>query len=167
VSAVTEASQSKSRVAAELGLALAEPRHPRILLLEANFQWPTLHQTLDLAMPRGAGFSQQLRSRPVGRPDTPWTVLECGPTLHVLAEGMMRSPDLLLSAQFEDGLRSFRAYYDFILLDGPLASMAADSRAFSALIDGIVLVVPESGSDEIASALALFPDKPFSTIVGV
>ena len=167
VSAVTEARDEKSRVAAEIGLALAEPRHPRVLLLEADFQRPLLHQTLGIEMPFSKGFSQQLRAQVPGQAKSEWSIVECTPTLHVLAEGMMRAPGLILSIQFEESVRSLRTYYDFIVIDGPLASAPVDCRALSSVIDGIVIIAPEEGSPEVPAACALFPEKAFSTVIGV
>ena len=105
---VQESAEQKSKVAAELALALAESGHPRILLLDADLQRPRVHRLLRVEMPMAVGFSQQLRSRINGSPERRWTVIGCGKSLHVLAEGMMRSPGLLLSQQFSDGVRAAR-----------------------------------------------------------
>ena len=59
VTAVPEARDAKSRIAVELALALGEARHPRVLLVEGDFQWPSLHTVLQVEMPRSAGFSQR------------------------------------------------------------------------------------------------------------
>jgi Mrp family chromosome partitioning ATPase len=165
VTAVSDASNGKSALAAEVALALAEPRHPRVLLLEADFQWPVLHQTLDVGMPPGAGFSQQLRAHPTRQTGAPWTVIECSPTLHVMVEGMMRQPDLILSVQFEEGLRAFRSFYDFIVLDGPLVTADVDCRAMSSLVDGAVLLSPARDSLELAGWLTMFAEKKFSKVL--
>jgi Mrp family chromosome partitioning ATPase len=166
VSAVGESRVHKSRVAAELALALAEPNHPRVLLLEGDFQWPSVHQLMRIEMPMSMGFSQQLRGKSTPKPDA-WTVVECTPTLDVLAEGIMRSPGHILSVQFEASIQSLRAYYDFIVIDGPDTKEQVECRALANVIDGIVLVAPAGGSPSIAHSIELFPDKRFSTIVGV
>ena len=166
VSAVGESRVYKSRVAAELALALAEPKHPRVLLLEGDFQWPSVHQLMRVDMPMSMGFSQQLRGKSSAKPDA-WTVVECTPTLDVLAEGIMRSPGHILSVQFESSVRSLRSYYDFIVIDGPDTKEEVECRALANVIDGILLVAPANGSPSIAHSVELFPDKRFSTIVGV
>jgi Mrp family chromosome partitioning ATPase len=166
VSAVDGAKHHKSRVAAELALALAEPRHPRVLLLEADFLGAALHRVMRIDMPLGAGFSQQLRAMGSTAPES-WTVVEVSTTLHVLAEGIMRSPGLILSVQFEESIRSLRAYYDLIVLDGPDTSSEVECRALSSVIDGIVLVASASGSPDLGRATQLFPEKRYSTVVGV
>lgn len=166
VSAVPDWGAHKSRVAAEIAFALAEARHPRVLLLEADFQWPSVHRVLGIEMPPSAGFSRQIRMRARGGPRE-WTVVECAPTLHVMAEGVMRSPGLILSNHFEDAVRSFRNYYDFIVIDGPIASAEVDCRALDSVIDGLVLVTPAAGSPWLAQALGVFTEKRYSRVLGV
>ena len=166
VTAVGESRAQKSHIAAELALALAEPRHPRVLLLEADFQWAAVHQLMRIDMPISAGLSQQLRAMGQGGHET-WTVVEVSPTLHVLAEGVMRSPGLILSKQFEECIHSLRAYYDFIVLDGPDTWSEVECRALSNVIDAVVLVAPARGAPDLARAAELFPDKRYSTVIGV
>ncbi len=162
---VPESQEQKSRVAAELALALAEPGHPRILLLEADLQGPRVHRLMNVDMPMGAGFSQQLRARISGNSERRWTVTGCNKTLHVLAEGMMRSPGLLLSQQFSDSLRELRNYYDFIIVDGPTATLQVESQALDAVTDGVVFVCSKAGSPALATVQSLFRDKKIKTVV--
>jgi Mrp family chromosome partitioning ATPase len=166
VTSVREARGQKGRVAAELALALAEPRHPRVLLLDADFQWPVVHDLMRIEMPMSQGYSQQLRARSHG-PTEDWAVVACSPSLHVLGEGIMRSPGLILSIQFEESIRSLRTYYDLIVIHGPDAVPSAEIQAFASTIDGLALVVPEAGSPGMVQALEFFPDLRFSVTVGV
>jgi Mrp family chromosome partitioning ATPase len=166
VSAVPEARAQKTRVSCEIALALAEARHPRVLLIEGDFQWPIVHELMRIEMPFSLGYSQQLRSSEP--PETRgWTVVECGPSLHVIGEGIMRSPGLILSNHFEDSLRSFRSVYDIVVIDGPPISSEADCRALDSLVDGLVLVSPETGSPGLVHAGSIFSEKRFSTVVPV
>lgn len=166
ITAVPDTRTEKSRVAAEIALALAEARHPRVLLLEGDFQWPTLHTLLNIEMPRAAGVSQQVRNHGSGHASQ-WSVVEVGRSLHVMAEGLMRSPGLMLSSMFEDSLRYFRRHYDFIVIDGPMASAEVDCRAFDSLIDGVAIVSSATSADWLTRAHMLFPDKRFSTVLSV
>ncbi len=165
VVAVPEANTYKSRVAAELALCLAETGHPRILLLEGDLQRPWVARVMRVDVPMGAGFSQQLSTR--SQPNTNlseerWTVMGCSKSLHVLAEGMMRTPGLLLSRQFADCLSELRSYYDFIVIDGPTASLDVDSGALDAVTDGLITVCPAKGSPALARMQSLFGKKRFS-----
>lgn len=163
VVAVPESVGYKSRVAAELALALAESGHPRILLLEGDLHRPWVARMIGVDMPISSGFSQQLNGRAQSSgAGSRWTVLGCTRSLHVLAEGMMRSPGLLLSKQFADCLKELRTYYDFIVIDGPTASLDVDSGALDAVTDGVVTVCPAKGSQAIAHMQNLFARKRFS-----
>jgi Mrp family chromosome partitioning ATPase len=162
VVSVAESSHYKSRVAAELALALAESGHPRILLLEGDFHRPWVQRTLNVDMPMGAGFSQQLRHRMTNGDKPPWKVMAAQNSLHVLAEGVMRLPGLILSKQFPEALKELRSYYDFIVLDGPTASLEVESKALDAVIDGIVTVCPTTASRGVEQVQQLFSQKRFS-----
>jgi len=162
VVSVAEASHYKSRVAAELAFALAESGHPRILLLEGDFHRPWVQRMANVDVPMGWGFSQQLRHRMSAKDKPPWRVLAVQNSLHVLAEGVMRLPGLILSNQFAEAVRELRGYYDFIVLDGPTASLDVDSKALDAVTDGIVTVCPAAGSRSVPHLHQLFGKKRFS-----
>jgi Mrp family chromosome partitioning ATPase len=164
---VPESLEHKSRVAAELALALAESGHPRILLMEGDMQGPRMHRLMHVDMPMSAGFSQQLRDRINGNSERRWTVVGAGKALHVLAEGMMRSPGLLLSRQFSEGLADLRNYYDFIVIDGPSASLPVESQALDAVANGVVYVCGKQGSPSLASLQSMFSEKRLQTVVTI
>src|SRR5262249_8886605 len=86
------------------------------------------------------GFSEQMRRRMTGGARTPWVLFRCAPQLHVLAEGLVRTPGLLSSVQFGEALAELRVQYDIIVADGPIAANTVDTVAFDALMDGIVVV---------------------------
>jgi hypothetical protein len=94
-------------------------------------------------------------------------VVSCNPTLHVLGEGIMRSPGLILSVQFEEGLHSLRTYYDVIVVHGPDSSSEVECRALASVVDGYVMLAPPEGSRDLARAAEHFQNPRFSTIVGV
>src|SRR5690606_31631787 len=91
--------------------------------------------------PMAAGFSQQLGRRlrqPAGA-NLAWQVVECLETLHVLVEGVIRSPGAILSQHFEKCLQDMRTQYDVILVDGPPMGSDAECRAFVEIIDAAVV----------------------------
>src|SRR6478736_530968 len=159
---VPEAVSYKSRVAAELALALAESLHPRILLLEGDLHRPWVQRMIGVNRPISSGFSQQLNARTGAAGESQWTVSGCTKSLHVLAEGMMRSPGLLLSKQFADCVKELRTYYDFIIIDGPTMSLDLDAGALDAVTDGLITVCPANGSPALAQMHARFGEKRFS-----
>jgi Mrp family chromosome partitioning ATPase len=165
VVAPPESLDLKSRVAAELALALSESGHPRILLMEGDLQSPNVHRLLNVDMSMTGGFSQQLRARIKRDVDRRWSVIGCAPTLHVLAEGMMRTPGLLLSRQFSDSLSELRNYYDFIVIDGPSTSLEVESQALDAVVDGLVFA-SERVTPRLTRVQSLFGQKRISLVVG-
>ena len=123
--------------------------------MEGNFQHPNVHQLLG-AMPTFAtGLSQQLNLH--GRnPDAGWTVLTCFRTLDVMAEGVLRSPGLMVSNQFDTCILEMRQQYDFIVIDGPTFSMEPESRVLDAVIDALIVfrdAKEDAGAFERGSAL--------------
>ncbi|MEI9953209.1 MAG: hypothetical protein WDO74_30575 [Pseudomonadota bacterium] len=118
-------------------------------------------------MPIKSGFSQQLRDRVNGSQSRRWTVVSCGKSLHVLAEGLMRSPGLLLSRQFADGLSDLRSYYDFIVNDGPSSSLSLEAQALDSVSDSVLFVCKEKerGSPSLKRLEALFGEKRFKSVV--
>jgi Mrp family chromosome partitioning ATPase len=130
----------KSNVAAQLASVVAGPGKARVLLLEANFDEPAVHRLMRIDMPFSHGFSEQIRKRMNAPSHMPWVLFRCAPNLHVMGEGLMRSPGLLSSVQFGEALAEFRRYYDVIVADGPIAASTIDTVAFDAMMDGIVVV---------------------------
>jgi Mrp family chromosome partitioning ATPase len=159
VTGVRGVGSEKSRAAAEIAFALAEAKGPRTLLVEGDFHFPQLQNWLKLDVPLSAGFSQQLRARIQGAKEGRWHVVECTQTLHVLAEGVMRSPGLLLSNQFEQAMRELRSYYDIIVLDAPLAPGEAEGQALADVLDSVVVVAPKDRKSEIAEVSRTFGGK--------
>jgi Mrp family chromosome partitioning ATPase len=160
----TRAADAKSRLAAELALALADSGHLRVLLLEGDLQHPSVQRFMRMGMPEREGFSDQLRTRIDLHVKRPWAVVECSASLHVLAEGLNRAPELVLSRPFEDCIRELRAFYDFIIIDGPLLSDVPSCRAIHDVMDNAVLVRVEGASVELSRVNELFPGKPISVV---
>lgn len=165
ISGVPGSSEETSRVASELALGLSDTGHPRILLVEANFQRPAVQRWMDLEVPLLCGFSEQLQTRALEGSSGPWNVVECSPALHVLAEGVMRAPELIRSPQFAQAMRDLREHYDFIVINAPLTSEKAACRAVQDLVDGVIVVYPKTSSPPLAEASSLFSEKRYSTVL--
>ena len=143
-------SVSSGQLAAELGVALAESGR-KVLLFAADLRGSTLPQIFDV--PNTAGLSDLLvgdgdledmmrKPRQVagvalsGQVAQQLTVLPRGPQLaHALAA--------LDSAAMQRLLRDARQVYDFVLLDSPPATVAADAYALAANVDGVIVAARE------------------------
>jgi Mrp family chromosome partitioning ATPase len=161
------AASDKSCVAAQLASVVAAPGKARVLLMEANFDHPAVHRFMHIDVPFSQGFSEQMRRRMTAAQRTPWVLCRCAPNLHVLAEGLVRSPGLLSSVQFSEALSELRPFYDVIVADGPLAQGTVDTCAFDALTDGIVIVgaVGSVPSELLEDAAKWFGRKQLMAVI--
>ncbi len=132
------AGDTRAQVAAMLALSLAH-RGARVLLVEADFDRPELHETLAISAPHGAGFSQQLRNHGPGASPQPWAVVRCSPSLHVLVEGRLRSPGMLASGAFEGALQHLKEHHHVVVVHAPPLNRPGDLRSLTSLVQGVVV----------------------------
>jgi Mrp family chromosome partitioning ATPase/capsular polysaccharide biosynthesis protein len=148
-----DTSVSSGRIAAELGVALAESGR-RVLLVAADMRGSSLPQIFDL--PNNTGLSDLL----VGGGDP--EVLTRQPKqaagailpgviskrLAVLPSGpqMAHALAILDSGAMLGLLQSQREAYEFVVLDSPPASIAADVYALASHVDGVIVLAREARS---------------------
>lgn len=140
----------RAQVAAELALGLAQIGL-RVLLVEGDLENPELHQVMAITVPPGAGFSQQLTAH---RHDTtrPWTAVRCSQTLHVLAEGRMRSPGLAVSGELERALAELREQHHVLIVHAPSSQRTAELKHLRGVTHGVVLVDAAQASLQLGDA---------------
>ncbi|HKP63500.1 MAG TPA: hypothetical protein VJV78_42485 [Polyangiales bacterium] len=167
VSSDAPSSQLKSHISAQLAWSLADFGHARVLLLEADFDDPSVHRVMRLDTPPFKGFSQQLYQRMTSAERPPWSVARCSPCLSVLAEGRVRTPGLVHTAQFSTALAELRRHHDIIVVDGPAADSDSDTRALDGVADGVVFAVTSGvgAAEGLKQASELFGDKSLLWIV--
>jgi Mrp family chromosome partitioning ATPase len=129
----------RAQVAAALAFALSQSG-ARVLLVEADFESPEIHQALSINAPVGAGFSQQLVARGLNGQPKPWTVVRCSPNLQVLAEGRLRSPGLNASAEFERAIQELREQHHVVVIHTPALDKPDELRRIGQLTQAAVLV---------------------------
>lgn len=131
--------EGKSTVAANLGLALAEGRRLRVLLLDMNFRAPALNQLFGLST--GNGIAEQLQRKHFNS-DERWEILELGSRLHLLAGGAaVENPaSLLNSTEIMQLFSDLADYYDYIIVDLPAVLLAADAKIIQEQMDAVILV---------------------------
>ncbi|MBM4361901.1 MAG: hypothetical protein FJ104_04420 [Deltaproteobacteria bacterium] len=66
--------------------------------------------------------------------------------LHMLGEGVLRSPAALGAQEFGDALADLRRAYDLIVMDAPPLGDAAAERAIGAVVDAVLVVVGPGSS---------------------
>jgi Mrp family chromosome partitioning ATPase len=163
-----DALPAKSVLAVRLSMLLAESS-ARVLVVETNFDFPTVHRVLGIDMPRLAGFSQQIHARIRSGERPPWKVVRCTANLDVLGEGFMRSPGVSFSREFSEAISELRRGYDFIVADGPTASAGADCKPLNSFADGLVVAVRPGAklADAIERAAQWFTRKELMAAVFV
>jgi Mrp family chromosome partitioning ATPase len=128
----------RATTAGALAIALSEAG-AKVLLLEADFDQPRVQRALSVSVPSGAGFSQQIIARRQGA-SLPWAVLRCTPTLHVLAEGRVRSPGLLDSLDFARAIAELGEQHHVLIIHAPSLERPTDLRTVDRLAQSVVLV---------------------------
>lgn len=134
--------EGKSRLAIQLTLALAESARASVLLVEANLERPSLATLLGIEIPEGRGFSLQMRQRAVQGATTPWGVVACGGTMHLLAENPRDPawPGMLHSRELRLAIDELRPRYDYIVIDGPSILEEGGATSIERVADGMVIV---------------------------
>jgi Mrp family chromosome partitioning ATPase/capsular polysaccharide biosynthesis protein len=138
---------SSSRMAAELGVALAESGR-RVLLVATDMRGSVLPQIFDV--PNTKGLSDLLVSGGDPESETRQPKQAGGVTLPgaiakrmgVLPSGPQRAHALSIldSGAMAELLQSQREGYEFVLLDSPPATVAADAFAIAGRVDGVVVL---------------------------
>jgi Mrp family chromosome partitioning ATPase/capsular polysaccharide biosynthesis protein len=146
-----DASVSSSRVVAELGVTLAESGR-RVLLIAADMRGSSLPHIFDLPDSTGlsdllvdGGDPKALTRQPKRAGGTPLPSA-IGKRLAVLPSGaqLARALPILDSGAMLDLLQSQRDAYDFVVLDSPPATVAADVFSLAAHVDGVIVLAREA-----------------------
>jgi Mrp family chromosome partitioning ATPase len=141
---ITSAAQGegKTRLAAQLALALAESERARVLLVEANFERPGLAGFFGLTIPPYCGFSAQIKRRMLNGSKGGWGVVSVGPALHLLLEasGGARWPAALHSREFAMAVGELRGRYDYVVIDGPSVMDGGNATSVEMVADGLLMV---------------------------
>ncbi|MDD5306087.1 MAG: polysaccharide biosynthesis tyrosine autokinase [Deltaproteobacteria bacterium] len=143
-----EASEGKSTVLANLAVALVKAGH-RVLVVDLDLRRPVQHRQWGLH--RSPGISDHLVGRagltPTGSPEFGVDVVPAG-------NEPPESQRLLASARLAELMASWRAAYDYVLLDTP-PLLVADSLVASRLSDMVLFVVRPRRCRRVSLKLAL------------
>lgn len=130
--------EGKTTATANLGLALAEGRRVRVMLLDLNLRRPALIEMFGVE--GGGGVAEQLR-RHRRDPDAYWDVLELGSRLHLMAGGgpSDNPAPLLNSEELPQLIYDLAEHYDYVVVDLPAVAGAADVKIVQEQLDALVL----------------------------
>ncbi len=132
--------EGKSTVA--IGLAMSAARlHQRVLLIDADLRYPSLHEKLDLF--NGEGLSTLLSSNnKTSSPKQLIQSLSFNSTLDVLTAGPthLDPAKLLSSHRMAELMIEFEASYDLVIIDTPPLLGFVDTLMVASFCSGVVLV---------------------------
>ena len=127
-----------STTAINFATTLARNGQISVLLIEANLRTPSLHSTFQLESEHG--LSDIMTSG--DKPTLYIKKVEAG-NLSIVTAGSepTGAVSLFESERFSEFLKSMRAVYDYIILDGPPVPGFSEARVLCAKVDGVVLVI--------------------------
>lgn len=128
--------EGKTAVAANLAISIAQSGR-RVLLVDANFHRPTLHQFFPKA--RREGLSNVLIGQSPVEKLASATDL---PNLDVLTSGPIppNPTELLAGSYLRDMINQATTRYDQIIFDGPPVLLVSDVLVMTGSVDGVILV---------------------------
>ncbi|MDJ0675332.1 MAG: polysaccharide biosynthesis tyrosine autokinase [Calothrix sp. MO_167.B42] len=128
--------EGKSTVSANLALVLAQMER-KVLLVDGDLRRPIQHHVWEL--PNSKGLSNVI----VGKANVRTTIAKVSDNLDVLTAGVVPpSPASLLdSKRMATLIHDFAIDYDFVIIDAPALTVAADAAILGQMADGMLLVV--------------------------
>lgn len=144
-------SEGKTLTVVNLALTLSESYARRVLVIDADLRWPSLHTILDIQNTRG--LSEALED---AHHDLPITQLsEC---LSVMTAGQPGPTPLagLSSPRMGEVLTRCAARFDWVLIDTPPVGLLPDAQVLARLVGEVLLVIAAGSTpaDAIERAVA-------------
>lgn len=129
--------EGKTEVALNLAYATAEGEGRRVILVDADLRWPSLHRVLNL--PEKPGLADVLMDRA-----TLEEALHAGPVpgLQILTSGgtTANPVDLLSLPRMVELLAEMEGRCDLVLFDSPASTGLADAHVLARVVDSVVYV---------------------------
>jgi capsular exopolysaccharide synthesis family protein len=136
----------KTLTSLNLALVLSESYRRRVVLIEADFRRPRIGSVINL--PMNDGLSDLMKSKEVRKVRR----VQLTPNLTVLPAGRPDSDPVsgLTSARMQDFLQSAADEFDWVIVDTPPTSVAADASLLNPFTDATVLVIRAGSSPHAA-----------------
>jgi len=153
--------EGKTLTVVNLALTLSESYARRVLVIDADLRWPSLHRLIGVA--NHAGLSEVLRE---GRRDLPF--VEVSDRLSVLTAGHHHGKVPLAgltSERISQVIDECAAHFEWVLIDTPPVGMLPDAQVLARLIGAVIFVI-RAGSTPAAAAERAIADLGRDAVIG-
>lgn len=136
--------EGKTTSAANTAIILAL-NNKKVLLIDGDMLKPALYKAMTTRIRRGASINEVIVSD-TEMEDIP--TMEGLPTLSLLLgkASLSNSTEIIGSSEMRDFLNRAREYFDYVVIDTPPISVAADAECFAELVDCTLLVIKQGGA---------------------
>jgi protein-tyrosine kinase len=155
--------EGKTLTTVNLALTLSESYERRVLVIDADLRWPSLHKAFGVA--NDAGLSEALQAEGAEP-----AIVHVSPRLAVLTAGKPGSAPLagLTSARMAALIATCAEQFDWVLLDTPPVGLLPDAQLLARLTRAVVFVIAAgvTPSATVERAIAeLGPDCVIGTVL--
>jgi protein-tyrosine kinase len=128
--------EGKTLTTVNLGLTLSESYARRVLIIDADLRWPSVHTTFDIANDRG--LSEALQGQQFDLP-----IQQLSPRLAVLTAGRPGRTPLagLTSVRMATLIDECAKHFDWVLIDTPPVGLLPDAQLLARLTRAVLLVI--------------------------
>jgi capsular exopolysaccharide synthesis family protein len=152
----------KTLTSTNLALTLSESYKRRVLLIDADFRRPSIHEIFGLS--NATGLADGLRGDgPISMP-----FAQVSQHLTVLTAGIFQGSPMagLTSERMRSVMTDARARFDWVIVDTPPVGLISDANLLASLVDGVLLVIG-AGATPYAAIQRAVSEFGRERIVGV
>lgn len=142
--------EGKTLTAVNLALTLSESFERRVLLIDADLRWPSVHKMFGLVNDTGLSEALQVDAQDV-------SIRHVSPNLSVLTAGRVSATPLaaLTSMKMAALLDQLAQAYDWVLLDTPPVGLLPDAQPLARLTRAVVFVIAAGATPQPAVQRAI------------
>ena len=155
--------EGKTLTVVNLALTLSESYARRVLVIDADLRWPSVHTVLNI--PNTSGLSEALRD---GEADLPF--VEVSSRLSALTAGTPGPTPLagLTSKRMAEVIDACAAKFDWVLIDTSPVGVLPDAQVLARLVGAVIFVIGAGSTPAAAVERAiaeLGPDSILGTVL--